>query len=134
MNPLFQRVWTDLSEGLHGPLKFRLIMQPLVATIFSIRAGIRDAREGRTPFTQALVSDKGHIVEHLWRGWGDIGKVFIAATIVDVIYQLIVNRSAHLLQAIVVAAILALVPYLLLTGPVNRLARWRAQHRAHASP
>jgi hypothetical protein len=38
-----------------------------------------------------------------------------------------VNRSAHPLQAIVVAAILALVPYLLLTGSINRLARRRVQ-------
>ncbi len=134
MDPLFQPVWTDLSEGLHGPLKFRLVIQPTIAAILSIRAGIRDSREGRTPFTRALVSDKGHRGEHLRRGWGDVGSVFVAATIVDIIYQLIVNRSAHPLQAIVVAALLALVPYLLLTGPINRLARRLAQHRAHASP
>jgi hypothetical protein len=129
MAPLLQHVLTDFSEGLHGPLKFRLIIQPTVATILAIRAGIRDARLGRVPFSWALFSDTGHRKEHLRRGWGDVGKVFLAATIVDVIYQLIVSREVHPLQALVVAAILALVPYLLLTGPVNRLVR----RRTHAS-
>jgi hypothetical protein len=133
MAPLLQHVWTDISEGLHGPLKFRLIIQPTVATILAIRAGIRDARLGRVPFSWALFSDKGHRKEHLRRGWRDIRKVFIAATIVDVIYQLVVSRQVRLLQALVVAAILALVPYLLLTGPINRLARLAAQRRRHAS-
>jgi hypothetical protein len=134
MAPLLQHVWTDLSEGLHGPLKFRLIIQPTVATILAIRAGIRDARLGRVPFGWALFSDKGHRMEHLRRGWGDVGKVFIAATIVDVIYQLIVSRPVHPLQALVVAAILALVPYLILTGPINRLARLAARRHTHVTP
>jgi hypothetical protein len=132
VDPFFHRVWTDISEGLHGPLKFRLIIQPTVATIFAIRAGLRDAREGRAPFTWALVSDKGHRTEHLRRGWGDVAKVFVAATIVDAIYQLIVSRSVHPLQALGVAAVLALVPYLVLTGPINRLARRNARRHAHA--
>jgi hypothetical protein len=133
MTSLLQHVWTDISEGLHGPLKFRLIIQPTVATILAIRAGIRDARLGRLPFGWALFSDKRHRKEHLRRGWGDVGKVFIAATIVDVIYQFVVGWPVHPLQALVVAAILALVPYLLLTGPINRLARLAARRRTHAS-
>ncbi len=132
MDPLFQRVATDISEGLHGPLKFRLIVQPTVAAILAIRAGLRDAREGRAPFTWALALDRGHRKEHLRRGWGDVGKVFVAATVVDVIYQFVVSRMVHPLQALVVAAILALVPYLLLTGPINRLAR-RSGRRGRAS-
>jgi hypothetical protein len=134
VDPIFQRAWTDISEGLHGPLKFRLIIQPTVAAILAIRAGLRDAREGRPPFTWALVSHSGHRKEHLRRAWGDVGKVFIVAMIVDVIYQVIVSRSVHLLAAVVVAAVLALIPYLLLTGPINRLARRSAQQRKHASP
>jgi hypothetical protein len=133
MAPLLQQVWTDISDGLHGPLKFRLIIQPTLATILAIRAGFRDARLGRAPFTWALFSDKGHRKELLRRGWRDVGKVFIAATSVDVIYQLIVSRQVRLLQALVVAAILALVPYLLLTGPINRLACRAARRRRHAS-
>jgi hypothetical protein len=132
VDPLFHRVWTDISAGLHGPLKFRLILQPTVAAILAIRAGLRDAREGRTPFTRALLLDKGHRPEHLRRGWRDVWKVFAAATIVDVIYQLIVSRTAHPLQALVVAALLALLPYLVLTGPINRLARRSAHRRGHA--
>ena len=132
MDPLLHRVAIDISQGLHGPLKFRLIIQPTVATIIAIRAGLRDAREGRTPFTWALLSDKGHRREHLRHGWRDVSKVFITATIVDVIYQLIVSRSVHPLQALVVASLLALVPYLLLTGPIERLARRNAHRRAHA--
>jgi hypothetical protein len=41
----------------------------------------------------------------------------------DLIYQAIVLRWFYPLQALIVAIVLALLPYILLRGPVNRIAR-----------
>jgi hypothetical protein len=36
------RIWEDLAARVTGPLHFRLLLQPAMATIFAIRDGIRD--------------------------------------------------------------------------------------------
>jgi hypothetical protein len=56
-------------------------------------------------------------------GWKSVGKVFILAVLLDVAYQIIVLRFVYPGETVIVAFLLAIVPYLLLRGPVNRLAR-----------
>jgi len=49
--------------------------------------------------------------------------VFILAIVLDVIYQLIKHRwTVYPGEAALVAIILAIVPYLLIRGPINRIA------------
>ena len=55
--------------------------------------------------------------------WKDVGKVFCAALVLDLIYELIVWHRVYPTQAILVAVVLAIVPYLLVRGPVTRIAR-----------
>ena len=43
----------------------------------------------------------------------------------DVIYQLIVLKTIYPGEAVIVAIALAFFPYLLLRGPIARIARWR---------
>jgi hypothetical protein len=57
------------------------------------------------------------------QGWKDIGKLFVIALILDAIYQLIVHRGAYVGEMLITATILAIVPYILIRGPVNRIAR-----------
>jgi hypothetical protein len=45
------------------------------------------------------------------------------AIVLDLVYQLIVFRRIYPLEAIDVAILLAIVPYFVLRGPVNRVAR-----------
>ncbi len=117
-----------------GPLKFRFVLQPLVAAVLALRAGIRDAREGRSPFLWALLTDRGHRKERLARAMTDVGTVFLVAVLADLIDQRMVGPRVFPTQSLLVAAILALVPYALLCGPLSRLARWRTRHRTHAAP
>jgi hypothetical protein len=63
-------------------------------------------------------------VDLLRHGWKAIGRVFVLAILMDVIYQLIVVRWIYPLELIIVAISLAVIPYLLIRGPVNRLANW----------
>ena len=67
-------------------------------------------------------------------GWKAIGKVFVLAIALDVIYQFIVRRSwIYPGEAFLVAVTLALMPYLLIRGLATRIARRRAQAGAPAS-
>lgn len=121
---LFTRVGDMLIGREHGPLHFRLIMQPLVAVILAIRVGVRDAREGRPPyFFWAVFTNKARRRELLRLAWKDVGKVFCVALGLDVIYELIVWHRVYPVQAILVAVVLAIIPYLLVRGPATRLAR-----------
>lgn len=65
------------------------------------------------------------------RGERPAGRVFIVATLVDFVYQLVVGDRIDPSQSLLVATTLALVPYLLLCGPLNRVARWRGRHGMH---
>ena len=47
---------------------------------------------------------------------------FLVSAILDAIYQLITHRFIFPLELLFTATLLALVPYLVLRGPVNRLA------------
>jgi len=104
-------------------MQFRLVLQPLMAAFFAIRDGLADARAGRPPYFARLVSDSVHRKELIESGWKSVGKVFILAVVLDVVYQLWVLHTVYPFQAFAVAAILALVPYLILCGITNRVAR-----------
>ncbi len=56
-------------------------------------------------------------------GWKSVGRVFLLAIVLDVVYQLYVLHYVYPLQSITVALILAIVPYLVLRGLVTRVAR-----------
>jgi hypothetical protein len=116
-----------LSARLQGPMRFRLILQPLVALIFAIRDGRRDAREGRPPYFWALFTEPAHRRDMLASGWKSVGKVFIIAIVLDSVFQFIVFRAFHPVAALFAGVILALVPYVLLRGPVNRLMPRKAK-------
>jgi hypothetical protein len=123
MDEILNRVWENLLGRSAGPMSFRMIMQPTVATIIAIRAGLNDAREGRPAFLWAALSNPAYRPELLRQGWKDVGKVFIFAMVLDAIYQLIVHRGVYILEMLLTAIALAIVPYILVRGPVNRLAR-----------
>jgi hypothetical protein len=49
--------WTDFIGRFDGPLHFRLFVQKLMAILFAVRDGSRDAREGRSAYLWALLTD-----------------------------------------------------------------------------
>jgi hypothetical protein len=123
MEDFLARVWTNIVNRVGGPMTFRIILQPLMATIFAVLAGLRDAREGQPPFLWTILTDSTQRGPLLREGWKAVARVFFLAIIMDVIYQLIVLRWIYPGETVIVAVVLALVPYLLIRGPVNRIAR-----------
>jgi hypothetical protein len=126
MEEMFTRMFEDLIGRVSGPLKFRLILQPAMAAILALRAGLKDAQEGRPAYFWSIFTEPA-LRRHLLReGWHAVAKVFIIAILIEVVYQFIVFRWFYPGEALMVAVILAILPYLLLRGPVNRIARrWR---------
>jgi hypothetical protein len=121
MGDFLSTFWTDFLARFDGPLHFRLFVQPLMAILFAVRDGMRDAREGRSAYLWTLLTDAAQRRYLLESGWQGISKVFVLAVALDVVYQLIVWREVKPLQALLTAAVLALIPYALLRGPVNRV-------------
>ena len=120
MGNFLSTFWTDFLARFDGPLHFRLFVQPLMAIVFAVRDGTRDARDGRSAYLWTLLTDSAQRRYLLESGWKGISKVFVLAVVLDVVYQLIVWREVKPLQALLTAAVLALIPYALLRGPVNR--------------
>jgi len=115
------RTFEHLLGRLDGPLHFRFIFQPLMSVLFAIRDGSRDARAGRRPFR--LMTDPAQRRQVLLTGWKSVGKVFVIAFILDAVYQFTVFRWFYPGQALLVALLLAIVPYSVLRGLVNWLTR-----------
>lgn len=133
MDDILKRFWENLVGRSSGPMHLRLVIQPAVAGVLAIRAGLKDAREGRPAFLWTAVTNPAYRPELLRQGARDVGKVFVIAVVFDAVYQLIVQRGVFLLELLVVAILLAIVPYVLIRGPVSRLAaalRQRADRAA----
>ena len=131
MGSFFSNYWTEFVARFDGPLHFRLFVQPLMAILFAIRDGSRDAREGRGAYFWSFVIDPEQRRYLLESGWKGISKVFVLAFVLDVVYQLMVSRGLKPLQALLTAIVLAVIPYALLRGPVNRVLRLTRARRSH---
>jgi len=123
MEEMWMRFVENLVDRVSGPMKFRLLLQPLMAVIFAVMSGLKDAKAGKPPYFWALLTDPAHRREMIRDGWKSVGKVFVLALILDVVYQVIVLRFVYPGEAIVVALALAIVPYLIVRGLVTRIAR-----------
>lgn len=123
MDEMFARVWQDLGDRIGGPLSFRLLLQPAVAAVLAVRAGLQDARAGRPAYFWSILTDSVHRREQLAEGWKAVAKVFLVAVVLDAAYQMVVLRWIYPGETLIVAFLLACVPYLLIRGPVNRMAR-----------
>jgi len=122
---MLTRFLENLIGRFDGPLTFRLILQPIMAVALAFRAGLSDAREGRPAYFWAVFDSPGRRRELLLDAWRDVRKVFLLAVVLDVIYQVIVVRWVYPAETLMVAIVLALLPYVAVRGPVNRLARGR---------
>ena len=121
MSP-FSEVWQEIVARPHGPLALRFYLQPLVAIVLAARDGIRDAQEEQPPFLWSVFTSGASRRAFIQDGWRSIGKVFMLALTLDVLYQAVVLGGLKPIQGLLVATLLSIVPYSILRGPVGRLA------------
>jgi hypothetical protein len=124
---ILSRFFGSFLPRLDGPLHFRFIMQPTMAIILAVIDGIKDAKLGRAPYFWDMVKNPERRKELFILGLKRLGKVLILAVILDVIYQIKVYHWFYPGETIAVAILLAIIPYLLVRGPVNRIFSWRKQ-------
>lgn len=130
MDDLFSRLFHDLVARLSGPMQFRLVLQPVMALIFAVRDGLKDARLGKPPYFWALFTDKAHRKDLLKDGWKSVGRVFLLGIVMDAIYQFIALKTFYPGEALIVAFVLAIIPYLLIRGPLGRIAKRKPKNAA----
>jgi hypothetical protein len=127
---LLASIWNVLMVRGSGPLHFRLILQPIVAAVLALRAGRNDARQGKSAFLRAFVREREKRRVLLLDTWKDTGKLFLVGVALDVIYQLIASYSIRPVESLIVATILAVIPYLIVRGLTNRIMTWWRGGRA----
>jgi len=131
MGDWLNRAWHEIAQRPNGPLAVRFYLQPTIAALFAVRDGLRDARAGKPAYFWDLFINSANRRELIRDGWKSIGKVFILAATLDIVYQLTVLRAIRPVETLIVATMLAIAPYMCLRGPVNRIAgaRGRKQPR-----
>jgi hypothetical protein len=119
-----QRIWRDVFDRPGGPMTFRFILQPVMALIAALHDGIKDARTGRSPYFRTVLTSAAERGGRLREGLISTGRIILLGLGMDAIYQATVLKTFYPGEAVIVAILLAFVPYLLLRGPVARVARW----------
>ena len=120
-----RQFWHDLIERPDGPMRFRFFLQPLMAAIAAIHDGREDARAGRSPYFMTVLRNPQERVGRLREGLNATARIILLGLVMDVIYQLIVLKTFYPNEALVIALLLAFVPYLIIRGLVLRVARSR---------
>ena len=83
MDELLARISEAVTGRIDGPMAFRLVLQPAVATYLAVRAGLHDARSGQPYYAWAIFTDPVHRRELLREGWKAVAKIFVLAVLID---------------------------------------------------
>lgn len=131
LSEVIRRTWGSFGERWEGPLSFRFILQPVMASIPAIRDGIRDARAGRTPYLWTIVENRQKSVGRLREGLVATARIILLGLVMDALYQYLELKRFYPGEALIISLLLCFVPYLVIRGPVTRIARiWRASGAA----
>ena len=115
-----------MRELTSGQGQFRLLLLLAVALVLGIRAGIADAREGTLPFGRRLREANEPRAELMKDSVKRALNPLALAFVLDVILQRLTLGYVRPLAAIIVAAILVWLPFVIVRGIMNRF--WRRSH------
>jgi hypothetical protein len=118
-----ERIWDQELARASAPMKFRFVLQPLMAAFVAIRDGRKDARAGRSPYIWAILGEPRERKARLNRGVNATARIIVLGLVMDVIYQLIFLKTFYPVEALIISLVLAFLPYVLIRGPVARIAR-----------
>ncbi len=118
-----RRFWHDIFDRVGGPMSFRFFLQPTMAAIAAIHDGIKDARLGRSPYFLTVLSDPAERAGRLREGLLSTARIILLGIGMDAIYQYQVLKTFYPGEAVLIALLLAVLPYFVIRGPVDRIAR-----------
>ncbi|AKC86686.1 hypothetical protein [Pseudoxanthomonas suwonensis] len=119
------RFWADMVGRSDGPMTFRFFLQPTMALLMALRDGIKDARAGRQPYYVHMRDAEPAERKRAWReGVSATARILLLGVGMDVIYQFrVFGGFRYPVETFVIAIVLGFLPYLVLRGPVTRIAR-----------
>jgi hypothetical protein len=123
LSELAQRFWSDILARPHGPYAFRFALQPTMAAIAALVDGIKDARAGRSPYFWTVVYDRELRAARLREGIRATKRILLLGVVMELLYQLPRFKTLYVGEAVVIVFGLCFVPYLLMRGPVARIAK-----------
>ena len=124
--PTFRRIWHQLIDRADAPMRFRFILQPLMAAIAAILDGLKDTRTGRSPYFWTMLGNPRERAQRLNEGLNATARIIFLGLVMDAIYQVIVLRRFYPAEAVIFALLFAFIPYVIMRGPATRIARrWR---------
>jgi hypothetical protein len=121
--PTFRRIWHQLIDRADAPMRFRFILQPVMAAFLAIRHGLNDARTGRSPYFWTMLGNPRERAQRLNEGLNATARIIFLGLLMDAIYQVIVLRRFYPAEAVIVALLFAFIPYVIIRGPATRIAR-----------
>jgi hypothetical protein len=132
--PTFRRIWHQLIDRADAPMRFRFILQPLMAAFIAIRHGLNDARTGRSPYIWTIVGNPRERAQRLNEGLNATARIIFLGLVMDTIYQILVLRRLYPAEAVIVALLFCFIPYVIMRGPAARIARrWYRAPPHHTS-
>jgi hypothetical protein len=127
----------SLSEGLArriaGPLRFRLVVQPLIAILFGIWDGFGDAKAGRPPYLEGVLLAAEHRSALLKTSLKRMAMPFTIGIILDAIIQWFLFHRVIVVGALIFGTLFIAIPYAAARGLTNRVVRSHySKHQAAA--
>jgi hypothetical protein len=127
-----QRFWSDIADRLHGPMTFRFYLQPAMAFIAALIDGINDARYGHKSFLWSVHGDPTQHAGRLREGLISTARVALLGISMDAIYQFKALDQFYPAEAVMMALLLAVIPYFIFRWIVEQVAHWwLARHAEH---
>lgn len=121
---VFARIWHNTLDRAGGPMTFRFILQPVMASAAALHDGLADARSGRSNYLWTVLTDRAKRLDRLREGARATSRILLLGLTMDTIYQYIVFDTFHPAEAVIITVLLAFAPYVLLRGPVARVVAW----------
>lgn len=128
------RFWTDIVGRTDGPMTFRFFLQPVMAFLAALQDGIRDARLGHKSFFWTAIWDPSQPAGRLREGLVATARIMLLGIGMDVIYQHMVFQTFSPVEALLLALLLAVIPYFIFRWIVEFVARRWLAREGSASP
>ncbi len=127
---VLERIWQNLLDRPSGPMAFRIVLQPVMASIAALADGVNDAKTGRNPYLWTVLTNPLKRSSRLQDGLVSTTRIIFLGLGMDLIYQYLVFDTFHPAEAVIIAGLLCFLPYLLLRGPITRIGRWWLDRRS----
>ncbi|MCG7392829.1 hypothetical protein MHY87_07930 [Microvirga sp. ACRRW] len=128
------RIWRNIAARPGGPMTFRFVLQPCMAAFAALHDGAKDAHLGRSPYLWSLLTHPSANAGRLSEGLIATARIILLGLAMDAVYQATVLKTFYPGEMVLIAILLAFLPYVLLRGPFARLVRWWDARHGNSSP